>query len=133
MTELNRESRALSEVLEYLIQELGPKILNTILQIKRGQATKWIGKSGAPSEHQLRVIYSLAEVVSILRSHLSITETKLWLVSDSEYLYGIPAVEIRSRPSDVKYAALNRISRGEYYELLHRTLSENSLSTGGES
>lgn len=106
--------------LEFLVQELGPRLLNVCLNAKRGQVQKWIADPSLVSPSTKKLVASLYDVVSILRSYITMDETKLWLVDHSEFLFGIPAKEIRTRPEDVRMAALNRVSRGEDYEIFGR-------------
>ena len=106
--------------LEFLIRELGPQLLNIVLNTKRGQIHKWIVDPSLMNDAQKKLVNSLYDVVTILRTYLSVLETKLWLIDQSEYLFGIPVKEIRWRPEDVRMAALNRVSRGEDWEALKR-------------
>lgn len=106
--------------LEFLYQELGPRLVNIILNTKKGQVHKWIADPTVMNESQKKLVASLYDVTSILRTYLSMQETKLWLVDHSDYLFGIPAKEIRWRPEEVRLAALNRVSRGEDWEVLKR-------------
>lgn len=106
--------------LEFLVQELGPQLLNIVMNTKKGQIRKWIADPSLMNDSQRKLASSLYDVASILRTYLSQRETKLWLVDQSEYLFGIPGKEIRWRPEDVRLAALNRVSRGEDWEVLER-------------
>ena len=103
--------------LEFLYEELSPRLLNIVLNAKRGQVQKWIADPSLMSLETKKLVSSLYDVVSILRSYISQRETKLWMVDHSDFLFGIPAKDIRFRPEDVRMAALNRVSRGEHYEL----------------
>lgn len=106
-----------SAALEFLQSEVGARILNIILNAKKGQVSKWIGDSSLMSNESKKLVSAMYDVVSILRSYVSQRETRLWLVDHSDFLFGVPAKEIRTRPEDVRMAALNRVSRGEYYDL----------------
>lgn len=66
-----------------------------------------------PTPLQARNIAAAYVIVDILLSALSRTAVQDWLTSYSDYLYGIPAVEIHRRPEDVRMAALNRITDGD--------------------
>lgn len=117
---LRRSDKDLNGMIESLIDTIGLQLLNLVLGTKKGQVSGWTKGKGSPSEQQRKLIASLFDVVSVLSSHISEGETKLWLVSHSDYIYGIPAKEIKARPEDVRLAALNRVSRGEDYEIFGR-------------
>jgi hypothetical protein len=109
-----------SEATQTLVDEIGLELLNVILGTKKGQITGWINGKGSPTDQQKKLILSLSDVVGILTAYIPIQEAKMWLVSHSDYLFGIPAKEVRLRPEEVRLAALNRVSRGEDYDLLRR-------------
>lgn len=66
-----------------------------------------------PTPLQARNVAAAYVIVDILLSALAVNVVQDWLTSYSDYLYGIPAVEIHRRPEDVRMAALNRIMGGE--------------------
>lgn len=108
------------DCLKFINEELGSRIVNVILSMKRGEANKLMEDPGPVSDSTRKLVASLCDVTKILRSALSRHETRLWIVDHSEFLYGVPALEIRSRPEDVRMAAQNRVARGEYWEMMNR-------------
>ena len=125
---IRSDTSALPNIVASLKAHLGVKLVKLILNVDGPTLNKWINGTATPLDNQKRLIYATGYVVDILRAYLTNNELKLWLISHSEYLCGIPAMEIRSRPEDVQHAALNRISRGEYYELLNDRLQDTPES-----
>jgi len=120
---LRTDADAIPTIVSRLRKELGLRIAKVVLNVDGPTMAKWIKGSVEPSPHQKRLIYAAGYVVNVLNSFLQPRDVKLWMVSPSEYLYGIPALELRKRPEDVQQAALNRVSRGEHYEVLEGQLA----------
>lgn len=124
LNSIRSDAGAIPGIVSALKRYLGVQLTKLILNVDGRTLNKWIQGKEAPLDNQKRLIYATGYVVDILRAYISQKEMKLWLVSHSEYLFGIPAIELRSRPEDVQHAALNRISRGEYHELLNDRLQD---------
>lgn len=103
--------------LKFIKRQLGVKLTEIVLATKITIINKWINELEEPTHRQKYVIEQTKEILQVLADYLPSNDMKIWLVTHSEYLYGVPAVELRRRPEDVKYAALNRVSRGEVIEV----------------
>jgi hypothetical protein len=101
------------ELLQELKKALGLALLEIIFSVPSTTINKWIKGDQIPNPETAKVISLLGYIWETLTGSMSVKDSKLWLVTHSEYLYGIPATEIRSRPEDVYLAVLHRISRGE--------------------
>jgi len=124
MNPLRTDGEAIPTLVAMLKKELGVRIAKLVLSTDGATINKWIKGTVEPTANQKRLIYSAGYVINVLKAYVEPKELKLWMVSHSEYLYGIPAMELRHRPEDVQNAALNRVSRGEHHELLAAQLSE---------
>lgn len=100
------------EVLKNLKKGLGVTLLEVMLVTPSSTINKWIAEKEAPMNEQIKIILLLEYIWSMLRSQLTALDAKRWLVSHSEYLYGVPATELRQRPEDVYLATLNLVARG---------------------
>lgn len=118
---LRNDEGTLPDLVKYIRKELGVKLSTLILGVNSPTLKSWTEGKALTQQHK-RFVFALHYVVATLRTVLDPMEAKIWLVSHSDYLYGIPAKELRMRPEDVKYAAENRISRGEYYDTIHERM-----------
>ena len=114
------EQMTVPQIFTKLKRDLGLPLLKFILG---NDVSRWRLEKEIPNSIQKRTIYSLYNIIDLLKSHLTTNEAMEWLIYHSEYLYGIPAVEIKSRPDDVYLAALNRVTRGEFYDLQREAMS----------
>ena len=103
------------EAIIFLKKMLGLQLLEIILNVDSRTINKWLKDELHPSDRQEVTIRFTRNIIEILLDYLTVVDTKDWLVTHSDYLYGIPAVEISRRPEEVRYAALNRAARGEMY------------------
>lgn len=107
----------IKEAVRYLKKTLGVKLTEIILKTDAKTINRWLKDDDLhPSQRQENIILAAQGIIEILMDYLDTDEAKWWLVEHSEYLYGVPAIEISRRPDDVKYAALNRVVRGEVIE-----------------
>lgn len=120
-----------AETLHKLKSSLGSTLLEVILGVNYRTINKWIKGEVTPSPETVKLINLTYYVWESLCGSVSERDGKLWLVSHSDYLYGIPAVEIRNRPEDVYLAALNRVSRGETREQLENLHDSHESQTDG--
>jgi hypothetical protein len=120
---LRVDNGAIPQHIAKLKKHLGADITQLLLGADKTTINRWQREAETPTDDQKRIILSASNILSLLTSYLPIQETKLWLVDHSEYLYGVPVTELRSRPLDVYLAALNRVTRGEYYEVLGKQMS----------
>lgn len=117
-----------AQTLQKLKKSLGSALLEIMLGVTTATVNKWIKGDIMPNSDTVKTIALLDYIWDTLSGSLSTKDSKLWLVSHSDYLYGIPATEIRSRPEDVYLAALNRISRGEDGERIREQLESHHES-----
>src|SRR5690348_16947441 len=110
------------ELLQKLKKALGLALLEIIFSVPSSTINKWTKGDQVPNPETAKVISLLGYIWETLTGSMSVKDSKLWLVTHSEYLYGIPAVEIRGRPEDVYLAVLNRVSRGEEGGRIHEQL-----------
>lgn len=81
-----------------------------LIAFRKSRATKRGPR--LPSALQKRNIAAAYMIVDILNSFMSPSTLREWLISYDEYLFGVPAMEIRVRPEDVRMAALQKLSGG---------------------
>lgn len=115
-TILSREPKTIvgsDDALKYLKQNLGIELAALMCSIDEKKYTKLLSGGVVPRQMQTRNIAIAYVITDILLSALSNNLVKQWLTEYSNYLYGVPAVEIHRRPDDVRIAALNRVMRGE--------------------
>lgn len=120
-----------AELLQKLKKSLGSALLEIIFGVNSRTINKWISGEATPNPETVKIIALLGYIWDTLTGSLTTRDSKLWLVSHSDYLYGVPATEIRGRPEDVYLAALNRVSRGEAADRIHEQLE--SLHDSHES
>lgn len=101
--------------IKYLTANLGSDLASVICSIEETEFKTYGRKTNPKSPPPLKAhnIAAAYVIVEILSSVLPAAAVQDWLTSYSEYLYGIPAVEMHRRPEDVRRAALNRITGGE--------------------
>ena len=111
-----------AHILQRLKGAMGSALVEIILGVDNRAINKWIKGDSTPNTETAKVIALLGYVWDTLTGSLASKDAKIWLVSHSDYLYGVPATEMRGRPEDVYLAALNRVSRGEDIDRLHARL-----------
>lgn len=92
------------------------------VEIKDFNAFGRSSRPRVPTPLQARNVAAAYVIVDILLSALPSNVVQDWLTSYSDYLYGIPAIELYRRPEDVRMAALNRISAGDDQVITYRGL-----------
>lgn len=104
--------------LDYLVRTVGRELTTVLCSLteqdlnafRRTKATKRAPKIASPL--QARNIAAAYLIVDTLVSVMPPTRASEWLVSYNEYLFGIPAMELRLRPEDVRMAALHLLAGG---------------------
>lgn len=114
-----------ADILQRLKSGIGSALLEIILGVNLRTMNKWIKGEVTPNNETVKIISLLGYIWDTLIGSLSVRDSKIWLVSHSDYLYGVPATEIRIRPEDVYLAALNRVSRGEEADRIHERLESH--------
>jgi hypothetical protein len=113
LTRGGRQVIGSSDALTYLKKNLGVELAAVLCSMDQKKYVKFLAGTEDPTTTQARNIAAAYVIADILLSALP-TETVIeWLTEYSNYLYGIPAIEIFRRPDDVRTAALNRVMRGE--------------------
>lgn len=112
-----REAKQLIDsktALEYLKKNLGLEVAAVMCSIEEKDYNTYTKKEPPKklSSLQMRNIGAAYLITEILLSQFSAGDTVDWLTTYNDYLYGFPVVEIRTRPEDVRMAALHRISGG---------------------
>ena len=106
------------EALDYLVRIVGLEMTTVLCGITNSdliafRKTKVTKKAPRlPSALQKRNIAAAYMIVDILVSMMPPDLVREWLVSYDEYLFGIPAMELRVRPEDVRMAALQKLAGG---------------------
>lgn len=104
--------------LDYLVRVLGVELATVLCSLTRQDLNAFrktkITKRGpkVATPLQSRNIAAAYMVVDILVSSMSPDQAREWLISYNEYLFGVPAMELRIRPEDVRMAALHLIAGG---------------------
>ncbi len=101
--------------IKYLRKNLGADLAAIMCSVSESDFSAF-GRASKPKRAtsiQNRNIAAVYIIVDILLSQVSRQSAIDWLTSYSDYLYGIPAVEIHRRPEDVRMAALNKVMGGE--------------------
>ena len=104
--------------LDYLVRTVGIELTTVLCSLtsqdlaafRKTKQTKRGLKKATPL--QSRNIAAAYMIVDILTTSMSPSQARDWLVSYNEYLFGIPAMEIRIRPEDVRMAVLHLIAGG---------------------
>ncbi len=99
------------DALTYLKAHVGAELTGVLCSVEKKYLVKFATGKDNPTPLQARNIAAAYVIVDILLAHSSEAKAKEWLISYSDYLYGIPAVEMSSRPEDVRMAALRWIAR----------------------
>lgn len=99
------------DALSYLKAHIGAELTAVLCSVEKKYLTRFATDKMNPTPLQARNIAAAYVIVDILLAHTSEAKTKDWLVNYSDYLYGTPAVEMSSRPEDVRMAALRWIAR----------------------
>lgn len=103
------------DALKYLKRNLGAELAAIMCSVSEDnfKAFTKANSTARPTAIQRRNIAAAYVIVDILLSQIPNDAAVMWLTGYSDYLYGIPAVEIHRRPEDVRMAALNRVMGGE--------------------
>lgn len=104
------------DALNYLVARVGIELTTVLCSLtsqdlkafRRTKPTKRAPKVATPI--QARNIAAAYLIVDVLVSAMSPEQAREWLVSYNEYLFGIPAMELRIRPEDVRMAALHLLA-----------------------
>jgi len=114
---VGRQVVEVKEALDYLVARTGIE-LTTILcsltaqDLKAFRRDKPTKKPKVATPLQSRNIAAAYMIVDILTASMTPSAAREWLVSYDEYLFGVPAMELRVRPEDVRMAALQFILGG---------------------
>lgn len=100
--------------IRYLRKNLGTELACIVcsLQAPDFNAFARSNKPRKPTGIQARNIAAAYVIVDILLGSMSRQAVTDWMISYSDYLYGVPAVEMHRRPEDVRMAALKRVMEG---------------------
>ncbi|SRR6266568_18393 len=103
------------DAIRYLRKNLGVELAAIMCSVSETDFAAFgrASKPKKPTNIQNRNIAAVYIIVDILLSQVSRQDAINWLTQYSDYLYGIPAVEIHRRPEDVRMAALNKVTGGE--------------------
>lgn len=91
---------------------LGVDLTLIVFNINKATLKKWLDDAGEIQEPTKKLVMTVSVICDTLKS-IPRDEAKLWLVSFSQYIYGVPAMEIHSRSTDVLMAAQYLVTRGE--------------------
>ena len=102
------------EALRYLSVSLGTSLAAMLCSLDDKDFAAFARKNGkkSPSVLQRRNIAAAYLITDILLSRLPGGMVQDWFTSYNDYLYGIPAIELASRPEDVRMAALHLLTGG---------------------
>jgi hypothetical protein len=106
------------DALNFLVGQLGIELTTVVCALTKSDLIAFrktkVPKRGKriPSPLQNRNIAAAYMIVDILSSSAGPETAREWLMSYNEYLFGIPALEIRIRPEDVRMAALHMLAGG---------------------
>lgn len=115
---VGREVIGSKEALDYLVRIVGSEMTTVLCGITNSDLIAFRKSKAAkrgprlPSALQKRNIAAAYMIVDILVSMMPPDMVREWLVSYDEYLFGIPAMELRVRPEDVRMAALQKLAGG---------------------
>lgn len=115
---VGRQVIGTKEALDYLVARTGIELTTILCSLtsqdlkafRRVKPTKRAPKVATPL--QSRNIAAAYMIVDILTASMAPSAAREWLVSYDDYLFGIPAMELRIRPEDVRMAALQFILGG---------------------
>lgn len=99
------------DAIKYLKRHLGPELTAIVCSVEAKYLNRFVSGKEKPTALQARNIAAAYVIVDILMAHLPEDIAKNWLIEYSDYLYGVPAAEMSSRPEDVRMAALRLIAR----------------------
>lgn len=115
---VGREVIGSKDALDYLVRLMGKELTTVLCSLtaqdlnafRRTKVTKKPPR--VPTPLQARNIAAAYMIVDILTSVMPVGTARDWLTGYDEYLFGIPAMELRIRPEDVRMAALQLIAGG---------------------
>lgn len=115
---VGRQVIGTKDALDYLVRAVGRELTTVLCSItdpdliafRKVKATKKAPR--IPTPLQARNIAAAYMIVDTLMAVMPPEQSKEWLISYNEYLFGVPAMELRLRPEDVRMAALHLIAGG---------------------
>jgi hypothetical protein len=102
------------EALRYLSINLGTKLAALLCSLSDKDFGAYARKNGkrSPTALQRRNIAAAYLIADTLLSRFPGGYVQDWFVNYSDYLWGVPAIELSRRPEDVRLAALHLIAEG---------------------
>jgi hypothetical protein len=107
-----RQIVEVEDAIKFLKRNLGNELASILCSATTQQFNSYLKGTKKPSIIQTRSLGVAFVISDILLSRLTRLDVMDWFTSYSEYLAGVPAIEIQSRPEDVRMAALHRITVG---------------------